>query len=620
MGRLAVVTILPYLAAVAFAENQTFTVYSGESRSFVVPRNGPKVVADYVVEKGTGSAPAFYYSDTSNCENKYPADTSGTPWYYSINLQNDETGSEIGTDSGTNGPALTVYDCGCPYQSPYDCPPAQEPWNVDYFQRRKIFDVSDWTDDGDVPMTIRAQGVAIDVTVYEGKPDQGLFAAEPSLAPQIKDIDPSPALLRRGPVTLDADPVPNQTLTVPLGLPFKWGMLKRKDKSPVKATYELLVHHFDPLIPDDTAKFPGRPTVLFDDRVLLAFGADEPVPERWFIGLHLGKQFFKVTPVDPKIPACIVRVDVKLPEQLGKPPNDLDDWLAKTAHRRGIPPHWIKAQVEKESVKKKVAGQWIWRRDTFRYEPFSADKKWISRNKKLRSKEPYDRYRLSTQANDDDLPQGADLNRPADTEFRNRYKYKRGNAAPAQITEDVVDVTASEIVLANEAAGKKGENYDIQNSDAFNAWVAAFGNGQDPLLFNAQTTLASSYGLVQMLYVSAIELNWNNATGDPDAAVLNPALLMDTDDNLNGGDGSLHIGTVLLLKRRNFASNGGNAKCVVPTFDLTKYNAYKEFEDAHRSLLTTYNCGFSKDGLTYGEYVMSGAKQYTPTRKDTGIQ
>jgi hypothetical protein len=614
-----------FLAHSALADDQTFEVSPGEQVSFTVPRNGPKIVIDYSVVKGQVTQPMFNYSDTSNCDNKWPTVTDPGPHYYSINLQNDATGSEIGTDSGTTGPVYNLYDCGCPYWNPPPCPYNDDDDATEYLARRKVFDISDWTKDADVPMTIRANRIFIHVTVIGAKPDQGQFETEEAdFAPQISDLGITPPPSLRSPVTNTDDPVPNQTMVVPLGLAFNWGYVKRGTGKKVPARFELLAHHFDPEIPNDAAKYPGRPTVLYYDRVLIAFGpAEDSVDKKHFLGIHLGTQFFKATPDDTNLKPMIIKVIVKPPESMGKVANDLDAAFTNTAHRRGIPPHYLKGQGEQESDKRKVAGKWVWVREGYRYEPYSSDLAECSRGNKLRSKAPYQRYRMATQPGDGDLAEGVSLSRPADTEFRNTLKYKR-NGTTAYLDETVTDVTCREIVDgSNGGPGVKGQRWDVQNAGTYNSVeneLAATGN--DRISFNAQTPMAASYGLLQALWTSIIRYTrWNDALG-PGVAVLNPSLLSDTDDNLAAGDGSLNVSSIQLTRNFVLASSGGVSSCTTPTFDPNNFATVAEFQNAYRNSLNLYNCYWkdSDTGIRYGQSVINKTKNYIPKRSDTGFQ
>jgi hypothetical protein len=151
----------------------------------------------------------------------------------------------------------------------------------------------------------------------------------------------------------------------------------------------------------------------------------------------------------------------------------------------------------------------------------------------------------------------------------------------------------------------------------YNAFVKQYNNGIDQLSFNAQTTIASSYGLLQVMYQKAIEVNWNDANG-PLQPALNPALLMDTPDNLIQGDGSLNVGSVEVLKGYVTASTGGAAGCSVAAFDPSAFSKFDDFEAAWISGLKQYNCDWQNGA--YGTTVVNKAKSYKPTRTDTGIQ
>jgi hypothetical protein len=107
------------------------------------------------------------------------------------------------------------------------------------------------------------------------------------------------------------------------------------------------------------------------------------------------------------------------------------------------------------------------------------------------------------------------------------------------------------------------------------------------LTFTAQPSLAASYGLMQVMYATALDMNWQGANGKR-----NPSFLFDTPENLANGGGSLEPGSKLLttkykLKNKNAA-----------TFPLI--NSYSNLLQLFQKAYSAYNQG--KD--SYGEDVI----------------
>jgi hypothetical protein len=409
-----------------------------------------------------------------------------------------------------------------------------------------------------------------------------------------------------------------ETIHVPLGLPFKWGMVRKTTAphTPIPCDFELSIFEQNPLPVDDQPTYPERTTVLFADRVLLPFGDASPVNTKEFVGIHLGTQYFKATPSDTSIPPVMIRVDVLPPTALGSPPYDVDDEIVEVANRRGIMPQWIKGQVKKEA---QPLSSPFWDRRSFRYEPFTGDLREVSRYNNLRVQLPFSRYRLKTQSNDpppSGLAQGISLDVPDDVLFRDALFINRGGlrrivtSATPSVNDD--DVTVREIVDAN-----YGQRWWSLNSAAFQAAEAARRAGNDTLTFNAQTTLASSYGLLQEMYYNAIRIShWKDPYG-PGLADVHPRFLTDEPTNLQAGDGSLHVATVHLLRKLDQASSGAlQGRYGVAPFRIDKFDSFADFQSRWQIALRFYNYGMRG----YATDVLNNANNYLPSRVDTGIQ
>jgi hypothetical protein len=135
-------------------------------------------------------------------------------------------------------------------------------------------------------------------------------------------------------------------------------------------------------------------------------------------------------------------------------------------------------------------------------------------------------------------------------------------------------------------------------------------NDEDDLAaldFTAQTTLAASYGLMQTMYVLGEELNWSTTDGRQ-----NPSLLFDTAENVNGGGGSLSIGTLEFYKRYRQCRPGDWATDP----DFGDAGAFQEMMIA---ALNFYNHGNGTRNATYGSDAWAFSAQYLPAVPPTKI-
>ncbi len=321
------------------------------------------------------------------------------------------------------------------------------------------------------------------------------------------------------------------TLQLTLGVPVTITGIDG-DGDPASATIVLNDQAISPAL-DATYTF-------FPDEVVHVF---ESAAASTLAPVHRGVAEGTIT-VDGK--TADLHVSVVAPAALGTTGNQLDYLINLFAHSRGIPPQWIKSQVRTESDK--------WNPLSFRYEPLSFDLKSVSRlykNKKLttplREKIPYSRYRLATGPSDGALTQDPAL-LPMDIAPRESLFVKDSQNNKVPIDASMKYVSARAIYDANYLH----QGWHKHNSKLHDQVKAAYAKdpSKDPLAFTAQTTIASSYGLLQVMYTTAISpMLWKNWPKDPNPTPLNPSFLFDTAANVAEGDGSLAIGTAYVIKK-----------------------------------------------------------------------
>lgn len=163
------------------------------------------------------------------------------------------------------------------------------------------------------------------------------------------------------------------------------------------------------------------------------------------------------------------------------------------------------------------------------------------------------------------------------------------------------DVTAREIFDDND----KREGWSKHNP----RWARVVDEfrtifGVDLLAFNAQTTIAGSYGLMQMLYATAIApMNWQQAQSHAGTAEVNPSYLFDTNANLAAGNGSVPLGTAYM--RRCFAEANTPKKGALPR----TFASRQAFYSAYALALRRYNLE-----STYRSEVMRNFNSFAPVQ------
>lgn len=189
-------------------------------------------------------------------------------------------------------------------------------------------------------------------------------------------------------------------------------------------------------------------------------------------------------------------MDVKRPDSLGSAPNAFDDAIIDNADRYGVPPQLIKAQIHQESTG-------YFNPQAYRYEPrYDWERISIGAAKRARyllTTAPYSYYRIAVPAENGytALAQGALLD-PSDISPRNMYSLVDSNSNGYY--------SAWELINANPSQ-----------------WP----NNRPPTTvdFTAQTTIASSYGLMQIMWPTALNpLKWNGGAGGQPHLLFDPAL------------------------------------------------------------------------------------------------
>lgn len=332
------------------------------------------------------------------------------------------------------------------------------------------------------------------------------------------------------------------------------------------------------------------PGALFPDNVVFGYQPDPGQPGTLALqAVHTGTQVLVISPQDGS-PVTQVTISVEDPSALGGTHPEVDSLFIPLADYQGIPPQYVKGQVDQESTS-------AFNPTAYRYEPTS---KWvgdygsISRGRDYRSStDPYFHYRLATQKDciDPALVAG-DALLPADISAAQIYN--------GCTTAGCSGATAWDLIQKNpeERKWKKSPNYALM--------VASF-NNQDACgyLWTAQTDLAASYGYMQMTYVNTIDtLHWQGT----DTGVMNPSALFDTPENLSVHGGSVGVGTDFLSKIAwEFDSQD---------FASPSLAGLSDFQNLFLPGWTRYNgCDQEKNPCTdstYAESVLQKSQSYLP--------
>lgn len=314
----------------------------------------------------------------------------------------------------------------------------------------------------------------------------------------------------------------------PLGALF-FLQLTKPDQTGVVSTFSLS----GPAI----APFLTGPS-LFSSHAIIEFGSGTVDDTKYFRAVHLGIELITIAPLDTSLPTVTVSITVNSPARLGSTHNQFDSSLIALGHQRGIPPQFLKGQLAQESG---------FNPNSYRYEPLSVDMNYVFATQNLRSQSPYSLYRLATS---DGLAQGTRI-LTADVSPRSIYNIVVSGAERPITNADTL-VSAENIYNTND---------DTQNWSTYSpARARRVALNPALLQFTAQTPLAASYGLLQILYSTAIApMGWSGIGG-----AQNPSYLFDTDLNIAGGGGSLSVASDYL--RRVFSRANPTVSVADPSF------------------------------------------------------
>lgn len=356
---------------------------------------------------------------------------------------------------------------------------------------------------------------------------------------------------------------------VPLGLELQLGLKDAKGDY-VPAKYDLSAATLTGLEKD----------ALYPTNALLEYGRTVSEKQKTFRAVHSGTQTLTITPDDTKLPKATFTLGVFDPGSLGNTDVQYDQMFVDWGNKRGIPPHILKGLIRKEGPFDPFS---------YRYEPISktTGDRYIQT---VLTAPTYSSYILATATG---LGQGVLLTAD-DIEPRNVFTIATGQITPSDLCPAAC-VSARDIFENND--GKQNWS-DPKYVGSTNWWDPA---NLKLLEFTAQTPLASSYGLMQTMYVKAKELNWVTKDGRR-----NPALLFDTPANAAIGGGSVAVGTLEFYKAYR-ACNTGN---LATDPDFADSAAYKsQIVDT----MNWYNHGNASRNQTYGDDAWGYSLQFSPS-------
>ncbi len=400
------------------------------------------------------------------------------------------------------------------------------------------------------------------------------------------------------------------SITLPLGARALITLKDASDGSNISAIFTLNgAPAFNPAISSgDQAKG------LYMDRlgVMLGSGATLKQDSIW---VHMGVQALTITPTDSTKPPITIAVNVIAPDTLGTSSitdpktnksisnnQSFDALIVKYAHLRGIPPQFLKGEATQESSLSA---------SNFRYEPVTRDLGSIS-NGKNKYQITYQKYLFGLANNPVLTSQIISPRGKYGVLYRNNVVSIPDNYETTAVAGRYTPLLCSSIMAINNHGAVSGTkkfiayNWDESIDASLSGYQPVAELEYGNLLYNykvsqvsqaysrkynftAQTVVASSYGLMQILYTTAASKN-DGEYLDSTGAGLDPSGLLDPEINLKVGS--------LVLKKKYTSANGN-----VTTFSdfssfiqiwrkgFQKYNGAKLAKNADNNNLSVYNYG-----------------------------
>lgn len=379
------------------------------------------------------------------------------------------------------------------------------------------------------------------------------------------------------------------TASIPLGAQF-FIQLTKTDLTGVPSTFTLSESVPSPALTE---------AALFKDAVVLPFDAGAVSHTKYFRAVHLGRSVLTIapSPPDPALQPVKVIITVTRPVKLGTAAHQVDALAIDYGHRRGIPPQFLKAQMQRESG---------FDPEAYRYEPLKVDMAVKGGPVPFWLKTPYSSYRLAIA---DPSTQGEYL-LDADVAPRSKYNIFTDTTRTKTRAIEPTDHYVSALTIYQANNGR--EHWSTHNPDR----AAAVAKNPAMLDFTAQTPLASSYGLLQVLYTTAIApMKWDGFAYPGVPGKHHPWYLFDTQFALANGGGSVAVGSGYLRRMflpANRKLSRTNLVFALPAdFDTAFARAFTAYQIPGR--LTKLKTDEELKSSTYGlDIVYTRAPRFLP--------
>jgi hypothetical protein len=513
---------------------------------------------------------------------------------WSVGLQTS-TGADLYSASGSAG--LTPYTYPCDWISNTD-PRCRVP--VGYVAPTTVtsvrsIDVSSLTASGPLFFTLTTTthspvvnvhhvtelGVATDRTAcagFVGPGYPGVIAVVEIVPPQRDVFNVMATNLTNGATETKelTDPV---TATIPLGARFELSLQRTS-----AGQSQVITSNFD--LAGTTLQVALVDPTLYPQDALVEFDRGSSADSKKFQAIHLGSERVVITPDDNSLPVQVLTVNVVRPASLGTrygvisdagASYDLDAQIVTWADHRGIPPQVIKGIMQSETLPAFDPGTWRYEGNNELAVPLYGAL--------------YAPYRMEY---DSTHRRGSLLVDSEDVHPRSRFFLSQCVHGAAKIDDRHQDVSAYTIYAANDcwqnwfdnlAPGPKKTRIQIDPAQELD--------------WSAQTTLASSYGLMQVLFEASFTPSYVGIRGQR-----RPFFLFDLPPNIQAGGGSVPAGTAIFVEKFRRANQVGFS----PAFSTDA-----EFDEALKKALSAYNGVRRIGGITpYGRTAFANSANYPP--------
>ncbi len=364
----------------------------------------------------------------------------------------------------------------------------------------------------------------------------------------------------------------NDTIVMTLGSAVRFQLFSGASAISYRVSYSSSPS-FKPAIESDSKPF-------YENVLAIIFGGNSQAANHDLMAVHSGTQQVTITPSDSSISPVVLNLVVSNPTNLGNVYScgsyvNCDDLVLYRAQQSGLAPQFIKGLIYHEST-------FTFDEKSYRYEPRTQDLYHFSGGENFVNNKVFNQYIFKSEGN---------TVTDAQKSLRAIYNVVL-NRQTVKVPNNFEAVARAYLPAKALAEANPKQNWGITSGDLS-------GNKYQ---FPAQTVAAASYGLMHILYSTAITDASFTVKKDGISVGDDPVKLLDAKTNAQLG--------VKILKL-NFADVNQKEK-----MDIQNFSSVRDYTNAIRNAFAGYNGGRRKYSRkvpqAYADTVVTQTRQFAP--------